>query len=409
MAFVDLLDVSQTRRAFLSAILRSVVVATDSQSSPLVSARAKRELRRCRRGLQESQDQLELIEYFDAGLKAVVEDLHSEPDRGARLVIVLDEFDEELTALPPEGILHLVRLADEIQRSSREPPLYVTGSVAPIVHLTHDAKGEPADPVAEFREVFVGGQVVLGMLSPADSMSLLCHLAESSGVAVSENAAMAIHELTGGHPGMILRVVSAVQDAPAGRLQEVTSESVRWVSDLPGVRYECARLWSSIDRGLRGTLLNMQRGMVGSASRRSIEALQQLGILTRGDGRRDPGLFSPVFQSFVRRQVFSLQRSHGRYGLTLLPETGHVALNGVDIDARLDEVLRRGATCFISNAGAWLTREQIANSVWKADCEERVYDLVRRLRALLEELDPESGVTIEGERDRGYRLVNPRG
>ena len=139
-----------------------------------------------------------------------------------------------------------------------ESLVYVTATGAPLAERRRDVEA------SEFCELFVGHQLVLGMLDEVTARRAVIAWTKEEEMQLSPQEVEFIVTQAGGHPGLlrnatrqVLRFLSGV---PSGsRAQALTLVREKLESDSV-IRNECAKLWSYLSPHEQEMLLNLLGG-----------------------------------------------------------------------------------------------------------------------------------------------------
>lgn len=291
---------------------------------------------------------------------------------GKDLCLLLDEFDELYMAMDDRALLNLRALRDRFSDRLR----YATATVRRLPELRgHDVEGE-------FAEMFARAEHRTTMLDPATSQQVL------DGLDLSDEQQSQAMQLAGGHPGLLLAVGYALHgEAP--------------IEHAPRPRAECMKIWNHLSsdeqESLATLVANSGDGLPITRARR----LEQLGLL------RDGGLFSPLFEQFVRRRTQSEQAPE--HGIRLDLDSGDVWVDGVRIPILTDLEFRL-LSLLHERTDKITDKYRIVEGVWGEEYLEQVDDariekLVSRLRSKIE-ADPSNPTHLITLRGRGYKLVS---
>jgi len=314
-----------------------------------------------------------------------------------RIVFLFDEFDEPFARLDGRVFLNLRALSDRFgERLS-----YVVATTSPL-------SGRSADSdVSEFVELFVGHQLVLGMLDERETRALAADLARAEGVTLENRELDFVVEQAGGHPALIQAVARVVVDVESGvpplEHLEILALARERLEDDQIARAECGKLWSQLSEAEREALID---SVLDPAAKLEPEALATLvanGLLIGSP----PRLFSSHFAGFVRRQRRTRQGVQA--GVWVDVDAGEVVVDGRHVPS-LTDLEYRLLLLLWGRLDKVCDKYQIVENVWGQDYIDEVDDariekLISRLRAKLEQ-DPTNPHYLHTVRGRGYKLVS---
>jgi len=385
--FVDCLEAGDSEHALYEVLLRRIVDELEDSDAPAATVGT---LRAIHQEMLRTTTDISVRSLFAASMR--------ELDRWgeARLVVILDEFDDVFSALPPWPFRQLRALRDALG----DMLCYVTGTSRRLERLRSDAE------TYEFRELFHLHTLVLRPLSPVDAESVVAHLAGMQGqLEDSRHVALTI-ELSGGHPGLLEGIFSVLRNGGANPTTDVGA-AAHELAVLEPIQKECQRLWDELEEeeqeGLLA-LLGSGEAALDEGKRRSLETKGLLGA-----GEHDaPIVFSPVFGAFLRVEL-ARRRGEESSGVRCDLETGQIWSDDHEITLKLSEPQRRLVRLLYQRGGAVCTYDEIAQQIWGAGegvSPGAIYELVKRVRQKVEPdwREPSYVVTVSGE---GYRLQIP--
>jgi hypothetical protein len=385
--FVDCLEAGDSEQAFYEVLLRRIVDELEDSDAPAATVGT---LRAIHQEMLRTTTDISVRSLFAASVR--------ETDRWgkARLAVILDEFDDVFSALPPWPFRQL-----RAQRDALGDALcYVTGTSRRLERLRSDAE------TYEFRELFHLHTLVLRPLSSVDAESVVAHLAEAQGQPEDSRHAALTVELAGGHPGLLESIFSVLRHGGANPAMDVGA-AARELAALGPIQKECQRLWDELEEeeqeGLLA-LLGSGEGALDEGRRRSLETK---GLLGAGEDNASV-VFSPVFGAFLRAEL-ARRRGEESIGVRCDPDTGQIWSDDQEITLKLSEPQRRLVRLLHERGGAVCTYDQIAEQIWgvgEGVTPGAIYELVKRVRQKVEPdwREPSYVVTVPGE---GYRLQIP--
>jgi DNA-binding winged helix-turn-helix (wHTH) protein len=328
---------------------------------------------------------------FSEGLTAVCQ------GTSRNVVLLFDEFDEPYEQIDGRAFLNLRALKDKY----RERLSFVT---ATNQRLSSIRRGRDVD---EFVELFEPFTRYLGPLSTPDVDEVIAWVAAAEGYTFDDQDRSFLYHHADGHLGLLLAICRA--------LGEVTGEPVRdpgqdWLIHRQvrdsldreiNVQGECRKLWDDLTEAHQDALMAVVGGEE-EIDGHALATLRKKGIVRQGKEL----LFSPVMESFVRRQ--RLRRRHRVEGVRVDVESGTVWVDGHETPT-LTDLEYRLLLLLYGQINNICDKYQIVEAVWGEEYIEQVDDaridkLLSRLRAKIEP-DPRNPRYVVTVRGRGYRLV----
>ncbi|MEJ2208671.1 MAG: winged helix-turn-helix domain-containing protein [Anaerolineae bacterium] len=330
---------------------------------------------------------------FSEGLTAVCQ------GTPRNLVLLFDEFDEPYEQIDGRVFLNLRALKDKY----RQRLSFVTATNR---RLSNIRRGRDVD---EFVELFEPFTRFLRPLSRPDVNEVITWVAAQEGYTFDDEDRGFVYHHADGHLGLLLSICRA--------LGEVTGEPVRdpsqdWLIHRQvrerldreiNVQGECRKLWDDLTESQQDTLIAVV-GAEEEVDAQALESLRNKGVVHQGEDL----LFSPVMESFVRRQ--RLRRRHRVEGVRVDVDSGTVWVDGHETPT-LTDLEYRLLLLLYGQLNNICDKYQIVEAVWGEEYIEQVDDaridkLLSRLRAKIEP-DPRNPRYIVTVRGRGYRLVTP--
>ncbi len=327
---------------------------------------------------------------FNDGISLLCEQI----DR--RVALLFDEFDDPFSALDGRVFLNLRALHDKF-----ESLVYVTATGAPLAERRRDVEA------SEFAELFVGHQLVLGMLDEVMARRAVIAWTKEEEVHLSPQEVEFIVTQAGGHPGLlrnaarlVLRFLSGV---PSGsRTQALTLAREKLESDSV-IRNECAKLWSYLSPHEQEDLLNLLGDRVEVPQALALDELFAKGVLLPG---QPPRVFGELFAAYMHRQRRT--RQPARAGVWVDVDAGEAWVDGEHVPS-LTDLEYRLLLLLYGRLGKICDKYQIVEAVWGQDYidevdDARVEKLISRLRSKVEH-DPANPKYLITVRGRGYKLA----
>jgi hypothetical protein len=327
---------------------------------------------------------------FNDGLSLVCEQI----DR--RVALLFDEFDDPFGALDGRVFLNLRALHDKF-----EALVYVTATGASLAERRRDVEA------SEFAELFVGHQLVLGMLDEVTARRAVIDWTKDEDVPLSPQEVEFIVAQAGGHPGLLRsaarQVVRFLSGVPSGsRAQALTMVREKLESDSV-IRNECAKLWSYLSPQEQEMLLNLLGDGAELPHALALDELIAKGVLLPG---QRPRVFGELFAAYVHRQRRT--RQPARAGIWVDVDAGEAWVDGEHVPS-LTDLEYRLLLLLYGRLGKICDKYQIVEAVWGQDYidevdDARVEKLISRLRSKVEH-DPANPKYLITVRGRGYKLA----
>jgi hypothetical protein len=385
--FVDCLEAGDSEHALYELLLRRTVDELEDSGAPAATVGMVRAIH------------YELLRTTtDISVRSLFASSMRELDRWgeARLVVILDEFDDVFSTLPPWPFRQLRALRDSLG----ERLCFVTGTSRRLERLRSDAD------TYEFRELFHLHTLVLRPLSRADAERFVDHLARGQGQPADRRLATLTIELSGGHPGLLERLFSVLTSAPPD--PEIGAETlVRELVLQTPLQTECQRLWDELEGDEQEGLLALLGGGEAALDEGKQRILESKGLLGT-DKKGALVVFSPLFGAFLRAEL-ARRRGAESKGVRCDLETGQIWSDHDEITLKLSDPQRRLVRLLYRSAGRVCTYDEIAEQIWgvgEGVTPGAIYELVKRVRQKVEPdwREPSYVVTVPGE---GYRLQIP--
>jgi hypothetical protein len=384
MVFVDCLEADDNEHAFYELLLRRTVDELEACGAPAATVGT---LRAIHHELLRTTMEVTVRSLFATSMR--------ELDRwgDVRLVVILDEFDDVFSALPPWPFRQLRALRDALGDKLG----YVTGTSRRLERLRSDVE------TYEFRELFHLHTLVLRPLSVADAKRLVAYLAAKQGSVLSDGQEELVVTLSGGHPGLLECLCSMVSEGGPDSVTSAEAAMVELSVQQP-IQTECRRLWNELEEEERDGLLALVGGGEAALDEGQRFAFKTKGLLARAEDGV-PTVFSPLFEAFLRTEL-THPGGVERRGVHCNLQTGQIWSDDREITLSLSEPQRRLIRLLYRSGGAICAYDQIAEQVWGVGAgvtPGAIYELVKRVRQKVEPdwREPCYVVTVPGE---GYRL-----
>jgi hypothetical protein len=313
-----------------------------------------------------------------------------------RVTLLFDEFDDPFGALDGRVFLNLRALHDKFESLT-----YVTATGAPLVDRRHDTEA------GEFCELFVGHQIVLGMLDEVMARRAVLAWTKEDVHPLAPNEVEFIVAQAGGHPGLLRsatrQVARFLSGVPSGaRAQALALAREKLESDSV-IRNECAKLWNYLQPAEQEALLRVVGNGDEPLQSLVLDDLRAKGVLQPGPA---PRIFGELFAAYMNRQRRT--RQPARAGVWVDVDAGEAWVDGERVPS-LTDLEYRLLLLLYGRLGKICDKYQIVEAVWGQDYidevdDARVEKLISRLRSKVEH-DPANPKYLSTVRGRGYKLA----
>jgi len=313
-----------------------------------------------------------------------------------RVALLFDEFDDPFGALDGRVFLNLRALHDKYKQL-----VYVTATGAPLTERRRDVEA------SEFAELFVGHQLVLGMLDEVTARRAVIAWTKEEEMPLSPQEVEFIVTQAGGHPGLLRnatrQVVRFLSGVPNGaRVQALALVREKLESDSV-IRNECATLWSYLSPQEQEMLLHLAGEEAELPQAMTLDELITKGVLLPG---QPPRVFGELFAAYMHRQRRT--RQPARAGVWVDVDAGEAWVDGEHVPS-LTDLEYRLLLLLYGRLGKICDKYQIVEAVWGQDYidevdDARVEKLISRLRGKVER-DPANPKYLITVRGRGYKLA----
>ena len=378
-----------TDQSFYEVTLRAVLdaVKRSGKKAPIELVNRLEEL--CRQVIAAGQPIVPALSFTD-GIALLCEHFTR------RVTLLFDEFDDPFGTLDGRVFLNLRAMHDRHQSLT-----YVTATGAPLVERRRDAEA------GEFCELFVGHQLVLGMLDEVMARRAVLAWTEEDENQLAPNEIDFIVAQAGGHPGLLRSATRQVARFLSGvptdsRAQALTLAREKLDSDSV-IRNECAKLWSYLQPTEQEALLQLLSSGDELPAPMLLDELQAKGVLQAG---QPPQVFGELFTAYMNRQRRA--RQPARAGVWVDVDAGEAWVDGERVPS-LTDLEYRLLLLLYGRLGKICDKYQIVEAVWGQDYidevdDARVEKLISRLRSKIER-DAANPKYLSTVRGRGYRLA----
>ncbi len=332
---------------------------------------------------------------FNQGLNAALE--HTP----AKVVLLLDEFDEPFSSIDSRVFLNLRALRDRLNTKM----VYVTATGEPL-HKQRDGLH-----ASEFVELFAQHIWYLAPLTRPDVERYVHRYVQAYEVDFIAADLDLVHEWAGGHPNLVEGVCELLEEELESANTAHSEPTERWQLHHRATRAlrshehlntECRKIWLGCSEGEQEELV----GLYSADHEPNDEILARLTrrhLVRLVDGRNQP--FSRLFAEFVRRRIME---RHASASLWVDAESGDVLVNGEPVEP-LTNLEYRLIQLLFENVDRIVDKYQIVTEVWGEQYLDQVDDarvekLVSRLR---QKIEPDASVPqfVTTVRGRGYKLA----
>ncbi len=362
-------------QAFYEVVLRSVLERLAEQSPPALAAA----MREHHQEVTATDSAFSASLAFNLALTELCEQL------GHDLCLLIDEFDEIYAELEERTLLNLRALRDRFSNCLA----YVTATERSLP-LLRQQKVED-----EFAELFSRTTYHMPLLAEAEVDIMIDTLTLPK---ISQAQRQVFHQLSGGHPGLLLAVSQALaMSSSSGDQADFAALARR----APGPRTECLKIWNQLNSDEQAALTTLVLEAESKLPAPQLQRLERLGLVQAGNP------FSPIFAEFVARRGRGPEV--GKRGVHLDPDSGDVWVDGVRIPVLTDLEFRLLQQLY-ERRDKLTDKYRIVTSVWGEDYlgevdDARVEKLVSRLRSKIEP-DPANPIYLITQRGRGYKLLS---
>ena len=303
---------------------------------------------------------------------------------GHTLYFLFDEFDHLYQSLPALAISSL--------RALRDRHKYQLGYLLFTRNLLERLRPDSDDlAITEgFRELFGRHLIGLTPFNSADSSAMLVQLSARKGKTLSAELQTTLHQLTGGHPGMLLAGYELmIQSA------ETPPHWQTYLQNSHTINNECLKLWLGLGEDEQLALLQLAQGH--PIDDPELEHLLHIkGLICQ------TVLFSPLFAHFVRTHATLKENS-----LRLDVERNEIWTGNrciTDLSGKPFELLK----LLYEHHGEVCERDEILKFLYPSEHYDvnsnTVDNLVRRIRVKIE-IDPRQPLYLRTVQGRGYKLI----
>lgn len=311
-------------------------------------------------------------------------------EEGMRVIFILDEFDETYKQLDEQVLGTL--------RSLRDMNKYQLGYVL-FMRDQAEILRKPEGAIEGFYELFSRDVIGLTPYNKSDSTQVVTQISarrEHELEALPLDYGQNIIELSGGHPGLIVALMSHLANGqPTGK---------RWLDWAMGeakISEECRKIWDGLRVPERQTLSYIAQGV--STSFKDRESLLLKGLIQVQD-KDDIKIFSPLFEHFARGAALDTAK-----GLRVDPAAGTVLINEQPIADSLTNQEFKLLEHLYEHGNELRNNDQIIEFLYPGDSGYNISGnsiaaIVRRIRGKIE-VDPKNPRYLTNVKGMGYKLI----
>ncbi len=207
-------------------------------------------------------------------------------DNEISICFLMDEFDEAYRRLPAKVFAHLRGIRD----THKNRLCYA------LLLRNLPARLRPnLDEHEGFYELLSRNQIAIGPYSRQDVHAMLRQLEERHRYPLAEALRDKIYELSGGHPGTVVAVLSSLRKTVDGVPYRLDP---RWLAKEENVKEECRKLLGSLEPEEQVGIVEFAKGNMADASP-AVKILRVKKVLTDAEGQV-PQIFSPIFAVYLQ-------------------------------------------------------------------------------------------------------------
>ncbi len=258
-----------------------------------LSAEAVEQILRAYRALHDGRDPnlaYMALRYFELAIDTVVRS-------GIRIVFVFDEFEETLRRIPGEAFRALRALRDEHKRSIS----YTVLARAPLPVLITQF-GLSIAEIEPFIELFSDDVLFLGPFSDRDARRFLNEWNARYGNLLSPEWLSSIHQLTGGHAGLMRAAFHYLRDLSAQVTGAVTID-VNKILTSPALLLEVETIWkglSPIEQAVLKAVVRTVSYNITEETEIAVNLLIRRHLLIVDRQTNTLSIQPPIFAQFLR-------------------------------------------------------------------------------------------------------------
>ncbi|MGE5643561.1 MAG: hypothetical protein ACM3Y8_11175 [Byssovorax cruenta] len=205
-----------------------------------------------------------------------------------RLCFLFDEFDEAYQTLPKDLFRQLRAVRDANKNRV---------SFGLFLRNLPDVLRSPSDNES-FYELLSRNLIGLGPYNRADTLRILEQIEARRQYRLSPEMRERFLEASGGHAGILQGLLSAIMENPQFFPASNGPGWTDWVSQQPGVREECRKIYEGLREEEQAALRAFARGEFSQITPLTGKSLMVKGVLRRDNS--ETRFFSRVFESYVR-------------------------------------------------------------------------------------------------------------
>ncbi len=285
-------------------------------------------------------------------------------DKLRRIVIVVDQADRMLETAGKSFYRQLKALTD-----FNKGVCYIFAASACL-----------ADVVDPGNLLFAGRRLPIGPLNERDCAGAIAEEARRLEANFDVVEQKQLTRLTGGHPGLLRAVSSAIVDEGLDLLA-TEAMLVKRLLSRGDIQYRCQKIWNELDLTKQAALYFLTHGQPASVTADTLTWLRDFRLVDKRGG-----LFSPIFESFVAAQEIKLEpvtiveASQNEQGAIVAGKVfrGSQEVHVAPLELRLIACLKRKQKIY--------TKNEIIEYVYEDEVKDegildsRIENLVRQVR-----------------------------
>jgi hypothetical protein len=208
-----------------------------------------------------------------------------------KLCFLLDEFDKTYKELLPETFSQLRAIRD----SNKYRVIYG------IFFRDLPERLRPNLDNEDFYELISRNRLGLGPYSKIDTVEIIKRIEKRRNFNMMSFHRDCLYEASGGHIGLVQVFLATLLEDEQLFQKLGTPGWLEWLSELPMSVEECRKIWKGISKDEQEGLTNFLAGNYPRIPKDVVDLLRAKGLIPKVYS--SPGLFSPIFERFVRNLV----------------------------------------------------------------------------------------------------------
>ncbi|HSB01483.1 MAG TPA: hypothetical protein VLE49_12600, partial [Anaerolineales bacterium] len=205
-----------------------------------------------------------------------------------KLCFLFDEFDEAYKSFPRETFLQLRAVRDANKHR------------VSFVLFLRDRPQHLRDPLdnESFYELLSRNSIGLGPYRKPDALYIIQQLEVRRGYSLSVEQREKLFDASGGHPGLIQAILSALIDTPNSSQKFDDPGWLEWLSRHPATIEECRKIWNGLSEEEQEGLCAFVAGNFSKISVPVGNLLITKGLLRRNE--QEAQFFNGIFERYVK-------------------------------------------------------------------------------------------------------------